>query len=135
MVESKEESDPMAAAIEKLKPLATQVSFGSIMGFCSGYALKKAGKVAAIIIGTGFVALQTASSYGYIKMDWKKISDDAMKPLDTVSEVFMAFPPDLSIFACVLCLWEYIRPSKIFCFAKKRRCATAQRSCPEFELS
>lgn len=79
----------MASAIDKLKPLAAQVSFGSIMGFCSGYALKKAGKVAAVIIGTGFVALQTASSYGYIKMDWKKISDDAMKPLDTVSDAMV----------------------------------------------
>jgi uncharacterized membrane protein (Fun14 family) len=86
MVESKEQPDPMATAIAKLQPLVTQISFGSIMGFCSGYALKKAGKAAAILVGTGFVALQTAQSYGYIQLDWKKISDDAMKPLDTVSE-------------------------------------------------
>ena len=78
------ESDPMATAIDKLKPLVSQLSFGSVMGFCSGYALKKVGKAAAVILGCGFVALQTAVSYGYLQVDWKKISDDAMKPIDAV---------------------------------------------------
>jgi uncharacterized membrane protein (Fun14 family) len=91
MVENKDEPDPVATAIDKLKPLATQISFGSIMGFCSGYALKKAGKAAAIVVGTGFIALQTASSYGYIKMDWKRISDDAVKRVDAVSDSLLFF--------------------------------------------
>jgi hypothetical protein len=29
----------------------TQLSYGFVMGYCSGYALKKAGKVAAVILG------------------------------------------------------------------------------------
>ena len=33
----------------------------------------------------GFMGLQTAKSMGYIDVDWKKIRDDAIKPLDAVS--------------------------------------------------
>lgn len=33
----------------------------------------------------GFMGLQTAKSMGYIDVDWQKIRDDAIKPLDTVS--------------------------------------------------
>jgi uncharacterized membrane protein (Fun14 family) len=83
MVENKD--DPMATAIEKIKPLMAQMSFGSVMGFCSGYALKKVGKAAAVVLGCGFVALQTCVSFGYLKVDWQKISDDTQKKLDTVS--------------------------------------------------
>jgi uncharacterized membrane protein (Fun14 family) len=83
MVENKD-NDPVTAALEKAKPIISQMSFGSIMGFCSGYALKKVGKAAAVVVGCGFVALQTAASYGYIKLDWARISDDAQKTLDQV---------------------------------------------------
>ena len=81
----KASSDPMVMAIEKARPIIAKVSFGSVMGFCSGYAVKQAGKVAALVLGTGFIALQTCVSYGYIEVDWVKVKDDAIKKVDTVS--------------------------------------------------
>mmetsp|Transcript_1975 Transcript_1975/g.3292 ORF Transcript_1975/g.3292 Transcript_1975/m.3292 type:complete len:127 (+) Transcript_1975:162-542(+) len=82
MVENKDDSDPMAAALEKAKPIFAQMSFGSVMGFCSGYALKKVGKATAVVLGCGFIALQTCVSYGYLKVDWQKISESAQKKVD-----------------------------------------------------
>lgn len=46
----------VAEAVETGVP--TQLSYGFMSGFCSGYALKKVGKVAAIVLGGGFMALK-----------------------------------------------------------------------------
>ena len=81
----KASSDSMAIAIDKARPIIAKISFGSIMGFCSGYALKQVGKVAAVVLGAGFIAAQTCVSYGYIQVDWNKVKDDAIKKVDTVS--------------------------------------------------
>ncbi|VEU44950.1 unnamed protein product [Pseudo-nitzschia multistriata] len=53
------------------------------MGYCSGMAFRKAGRAVGVVIGLGFMGLQTAKSMGYIDVDWTKIKDDAIKPLDT----------------------------------------------------
>lgn len=45
-------------------------------------AFRRAGRAVGTIIGMGFIALQGAKSYGYIDVDWTKIKDDAIKPLD-----------------------------------------------------
>jgi len=89
MVENKEidksssSSDPMSTAIDLAKPLIAKISFGSIMGYCSGFALKKVGKAAAVVLGCGFIAVQTCVSYGYLEVDWEKVKDDAVKKVDT----------------------------------------------------
>lgn len=79
-----EKADPVESAIDKLKPVLQQLSFGSVMGYCSGMAMKKIGKMVAFVIGIGFIGIQSAVSAGYIDVDWGKIKDDALKPLDQV---------------------------------------------------
>ena len=81
----KASSDPVAIAIEKAKPILAKVSFGSVIGYCSGYTIKQAGKAAALVLGAGIIAVQTCVSYGYIQVDWGKVKDDAIKKVDTVS--------------------------------------------------
>eukprot|EP00536_Pseudo-nitzschia_multiseries_P014171 jgi/Psemu1/291298/fgenesh1_pg.665_\ len=87
MAEDKEvekaSSDPMTYAIDRAKPIIARLSFGSVMGYCSGYALKQVGKVAAFVLGAGFIAVQTCASYGYLSVDWEKVKDDAIKQVDT----------------------------------------------------
>jgi FUN14 domain-containing protein 1 len=78
-------TDPVESALDKLKPILSQVSFGSVLGYCSGMSLKKLGKAAAFVIGVGFIGVQSAVHAGYINVNWTKIKDDAIKPLDTVS--------------------------------------------------
>jgi uncharacterized membrane protein (Fun14 family) len=75
--------DPVEEAIEFAKPILTKLSFGTVMGYCSGMALKKIGKAMAFIIGVGFVSLQTAAYYGYLTVEWNKIASDAVKQVDT----------------------------------------------------
>mmetsp|Transcript_13564 Transcript_13564/g.28439 ORF Transcript_13564/g.28439 Transcript_13564/m.28439 type:complete len:127 (+) Transcript_13564:184-564(+) len=79
-------NDPMDAVqhfIDKNKDSFEQIGFGGVMGYCSGMAFRKAGKVVGVVIGVGFVGLQTAKNMGYIDVDWNKIRDDAIRPLDT----------------------------------------------------
>ena len=75
----------MENALEIAKPLAAQLSFGAVMGYCSGYAMKKVGKVVAFGVGVVFIGLQAAASTGYINVDWAKIKDDTLKKMDSVS--------------------------------------------------
>ncbi len=56
----------------------------AVMGYCSGMAFRRAGKALGVVIGIGFIGVQTAASMGYIDVDWNKIKDDAIKPLDLV---------------------------------------------------
>jgi uncharacterized membrane protein (Fun14 family) len=44
--------------IDAMGPLSGEVTFGALMGFSSGYALKKIGKAAAFVIGVGFITAQ-----------------------------------------------------------------------------
>mmetsp|Transcript_37226 Transcript_37226/g.77284 ORF Transcript_37226/g.77284 Transcript_37226/m.77284 type:complete len:124 (-) Transcript_37226:162-533(-) len=81
MTENKE--DPVNAMIEKAKPIIAKLGFGSLVGYCSGMALKKIGKAVAFIIGVGFMGIQGAVSAGYIEVDWNKVKDDAIAQVDT----------------------------------------------------
>jgi len=85
MADSKKD-DAVVAILEQARPVALNASFGSFMGFCSGVALKKTGKAVAYLVGITFVALQVASAFGYVSVDWKKIQDDAVKKLDQTGD-------------------------------------------------
>ena len=50
MTENKED-DPVETALDKVKPILAKVTFGAIMGYSSGYALKKVGKALAFVKG------------------------------------------------------------------------------------
>ena len=70
----------VAEAVETGVP--TQLSYGFMSGLCSGYALKKAGKVAAMVLGGGFMALQTLAYSGYIEVDHGKLKKDIEGMMD-----------------------------------------------------
>jgi uncharacterized membrane protein (Fun14 family) len=78
--------DIVEEAIEKAKPVLANLSFGAVMGYCSGVALQKVGKALALLVGIGFVGLQTAASFGYIVIDWEKVRIDVVKSVDTTSD-------------------------------------------------
>lgn len=59
-----------APDLQTVAPYLQQISFGALAGFASGYALKKVGKVVAIIIGLLFVALQLLAYYGIVEINW-----------------------------------------------------------------
>ena len=59
--------------MEAIQPYIGQITFGGLAGFVAGYALKKVGKVAAIVLGLFLVGLQLLAYYGYITVDWTRI--------------------------------------------------------------
>lgn len=59
-----------------------QISWGFMMGACSGFALKKVSKLGAIALGSVFIMFQCASYAGYINVNHKKIEQDVLDVLD-----------------------------------------------------
>jgi uncharacterized membrane protein (Fun14 family) len=82
MVENK--PDAVESALEKMTPFLTNVTFGGMMGYTTGYAMKKISKAVAFFVGVTFVALQTGVYCGYIDVDWMKIKDSAFQTIDAV---------------------------------------------------
>ncbi|KAK3251356.1 hypothetical protein CYMTET_39301 [Cymbomonas tetramitiformis] len=74
--------DTLGEYAEDAGPLATQIGFGSVAGYASGMALRAAGKVAAIAVGTGFIFVQGLAYIGYIEVDWRKVERDYASLLD-----------------------------------------------------
>ncbi|HEX2865152.1 MAG TPA: FUN14 domain-containing protein [Deinococcales bacterium] len=60
-----------------LGPMAGQLGFGALAGFCSGYALKRIGRAVAFTLGLIFILLQVLASLGYIHVDWLRIQSAA----------------------------------------------------------
>lgn len=59
-----------------------QISYGFVCGFCSGYALKKAGRTAAFLFGTGFILCQGLSYTGYINVNYERLHKDISDMMD-----------------------------------------------------
>uniref|UniRef100_A0A7S3UWL8 EF-hand domain-containing protein n=1 Tax=Heterosigma akashiwo TaxID=2829 RepID=A0A7S3UWL8_HETAK len=59
-----------------------QLSTGLVFGICSGFAVKKIGKLAAFVFGSGFCVLQGLSYSGYITLNYKKMDDSLKQLLD-----------------------------------------------------
>lgn len=63
--------------------LGMQLSVGSIAGFTAGYAIKKAGKGAALLVGGAFITVQLLRYYGYIDtVHWERMNAQLVRTLD-----------------------------------------------------
>ena len=67
-------------SVETIAPYASQLTFGGVAGFASGYALKKIGKFAAILLGVLFIGTQVLVYYGVAEIDWLRIQE-SVNPL------------------------------------------------------
>ena len=56
-----------------LTPLAGEIGIGGIGGFLAGWALKKAAKMVALIIGLAFLGLQYMAYKGIIAIDYSAL--------------------------------------------------------------
>ncbi|KAJ3130998.1 hypothetical protein HK100_007030 [Physocladia obscura] len=61
---------------------ATEISVATLVGACSGFAVKKIAKGTGLVIGVGFLSLQALSYSGFVKIDWPKIESAIVKRLD-----------------------------------------------------
>ncbi|CAM9560221.1 unnamed protein product [Discosporangium mesarthrocarpum] len=74
--------DAVDKLIDRVGAQLGDVGFGAVVGFSSGYALKKVGKAAAVGIGLIFVTAQALSYYGVIDVKWKKVGEKAKNMMD-----------------------------------------------------
>eukprot|EP01138_Halocafeteria_seosinensis_P014441 gb/GECG01014742.1/.p1 GENE.gb/GECG01014742.1/~~gb/GECG01014742.1/.p1 ORF type:complete len:197 (+),score=16.47 gb/GECG01014742.1/:1-591(+) len=66
-----------------LNEAGLQMGIGSVCGFASGYALKKVGKVTAVVFGLGFIGFQIARHQGLVENpDWQRIEKEITRRLD-----------------------------------------------------
>lgn len=69
--------------LETFGPFVQQLSFGAVAGFAAGYALKKVGKLAALIVGLLFVFVQVLAYYGFVTIDWVEVQNRVNPLLET----------------------------------------------------
>ncbi|KAJ3343031.1 hypothetical protein HDU93_000201 [Gonapodya sp. JEL0774] len=67
---------------DKAAAMGTDMGTGGILGFATGFATKKAGKVALLVAGTGIASLQYLSSKGLVQVDWLAVDRTAKRYLD-----------------------------------------------------
>ncbi|ORY95241.1 FUN14 family-domain-containing protein [Syncephalastrum racemosum] len=67
---------PRPVVMEENNPLIHkgEISFGAVLGLCTGYFIKKIGRLFALMVGLGFVFLQYMSLNGYVTVHWDRMS-------------------------------------------------------------
>jgi len=91
--------------------IPTQLSYGFVSGYCSGLALKKAGRMAAVVFGMGFVALQTLQYSGYIQVDHDKLRKHVEGLFDLNNDGVVDQDDATQAYAKALAILEYNLPA------------------------
>lgn len=74
-----------APDLSSLLPWIEQIGFGVVAGFVAGYALKKLGKLVALVLGVLFVAVQLLAWSGYVTIEWGRLQQDVEPLLEASS--------------------------------------------------
>lgn len=63
-------------------PAAGQAGIGTLLGYSVGYAARRAGQKLLVGIGCVVAGAQVLQHYGYITINWKKVTGDSEMVLD-----------------------------------------------------
>ena len=80
----KKELDEPVQNGSMIKSLGEQMSFGGVLGFATGYSIRKVGKAILFLVGTEVVVLQYMAYREWLTMDWRRLARD-MSPKFTRS--------------------------------------------------
>ena len=58
---------------QAILPLLPPLSLGALLGFAAGYAVRVVGKIALLIAGLLFVAIQLLSYFGLVSVNWLRL--------------------------------------------------------------
>jgi uncharacterized membrane protein (Fun14 family) len=78
---------------EVLTPIVYQMGIGGILGFFSGYAVKKIAKIIAVLIGLGALLLIYLGYEGIIAINYDKLSQMIQNLMGTASQASIALTP------------------------------------------
>ena len=59
-----------------IQSIGEQMSFGGVLGFATGYSIRKVGKAVLFLIGTEVVILQYMAYRRWLTMDWNRLGQD-----------------------------------------------------------
>ena len=59
-----------------------EIGYGFMMGYTSGFTVKKVSKLVAFLVGAGFICMQALSYNGYVTINYGKLEKEAGKMLD-----------------------------------------------------
>ncbi|KAF8522214.1 FUN14 family-domain-containing protein [Hysterangium stoloniferum] len=79
-----------------------ELSFGTVMGLCTGVFVKKGAKAAAFFVGGVFVLLQYFYSLSLVRVDWSRAASKFENLLYTTQADGVRRPPT------VLSLWKWL---------------------------
>lgn len=63
----------VAPAPNLLSSLLPDLSFGGLLGFAAGYAIKKVGLIALFIVGAIFILVQLLAYQGLLTVNWLRV--------------------------------------------------------------
>ncbi|MCP2013807.1 putative membrane protein (Fun14 family) [Deinococcus sp. HSC-46F16] len=64
---------PDASITEALRSVLPDLSVGALLGFATGLALRKVGRLALIALGLLFVAVQLLASWDLLSVNWPRV--------------------------------------------------------------
>jgi len=70
-----------------LTPVVGYAAVGGVIGFASGYALKKGAKFAVLLLGLGFILLEYLQLKGAVTIDYDSLRALGMSLLGKLSEI------------------------------------------------
>ncbi|MBF0408344.1 MAG: FUN14 domain-containing protein [Candidatus Riflebacteria bacterium] len=86
--ETTAEKSPLDGIPPETKLLLTNLGFGGIAGWCVGFTLKKFAKMAALIVGIGFMAVQFLAYNQYLEINWQKVQSNV--PQDSLEKAYVS---------------------------------------------
>jgi len=63
-------------------PFLEQIGFGVVAGFVAGFALKKVGKLMALVLGLFFIGLQLLAWGGWVTIEWGRVQSEVEPMLE-----------------------------------------------------
>lgn len=80
-----EDEAQAANAKGALMSIGQQVSFGGMLGYATGFTIRKVGKAVLFLVGTEMVILQYMSYRHWVSVDWHRLSRDLQPRLSKSS--------------------------------------------------
>lgn len=76
-------ADPVSAARDALSsPAGQQAAIGGVLGYATGFTVRKVGQLMLVLVGLQVVAVQLMAQRGWLIVDWKTISHDLSPHVD-----------------------------------------------------
>lgn len=67
---------------DPFRSVAEQLGVGGVLGFATGYSIRKLGRIVAFFVGTEICILQYLAYRKWLIMDWNRIANDVKPKLD-----------------------------------------------------